>query len=76
MTTSLGSSLLKIFMAYDDVIIETIIKINVKIQIEKVLKLKKVFNIMYKIKPPKVPIVPGIFGKYPKKKKVDINLIR
>tara|TARA_B100000945_G_scaffold312621_1_gene307431 strand:- start:2042 stop:2272 length:231 start_codon:yes stop_codon:yes gene_type:complete len=76
MTTSLGSLLLKTLMAYEEDIIETIIKINVKIHIAYALKLKKLFNSMYKIKPPRVPIVPGIFGKYPRKKKVDINLTR
>ena len=53
-------------MAYEEDIIETIIKISVKIHIEYTLKLKKLFNSIYKIKPPRVPIVPGIFGKYPR----------
>ena len=53
-------------MAYEDDIIETIIKISVKIHIEYTLKLKKLFNSIYKIKPLGYSIVPGIFGKYPR----------
>ena len=62
-TTSLGSLELKIFIAYDDETTEiAIIQMVIK-RIIKWLNSKKLTNNKYNNKAPKVPKVPGSFGK-------------